>query len=1239
VSANQATPGVRVVGIGASAGGLDALREFFAATPADSGMAFVVIQHLDPDHVSYTAGLLARQTKMAVSEALDGIEVQANSVYTIPPNKFVFIKEGRLHLTEPIKRDGIRMPIDFFFRSLAEDQHERAIAVLLSGSGSDGTLGIREIHGTGGAVFAQDPSTAQFDRMLQSAIATGLVHSVLPPAHIPAAILDYVSQPDGEIATAPMPESAEDNFQSILGLLASQNKIDFRPYRRPTLWRRIQRRMGLNRMTDISEYVRFLRETPDEVARLSKDMLIGVTSFFRDVEVFEALRTEVIAPLVQEKANAASLRAWTAGCSTGEEIYSIAILLREEMTRQKKNLDLRLFASDLDLDGLKYAREGIYSESIAGDVSEERLARFFVKKDGSYQINKEIRESVTFASHNLLVDPPFTKMDLISCRNLLIYIQPEMQKKIHGLFAFALNPGGYLFLGKSDNVEQSESFEPVSKILRIYRRRESAGVSPPNFPSRVGLSPGLESIGERQPSLRLSELNQDVLLKHFDAAVVLFDERGNCLHFYGPTHKYLGLPAGVANLNLFEMIDKKHSSKLRVAIEKAVRDNRTTTLEELRFSRDDSTYVANVTVSCCVGRRTGPKILAAVFQEAGRRIAATRRAMDKAESVAGDTYTARLESEIESLREELQATTENYEASHEEYTAANEESVAINEELQSANEELETSKEELQSVNEELITVNNQHSEKIDELTDINDDLANFLNSSEAGTIFLDTHACIRRFTPAATKLFNLLPVDVGRPVGHISNKFVDVDLPAVADKVLTDLTTVENEVQTTDGSWYLMRCLPYRTLDNKIDGVVFTFADVTGLKEAQNYAENIITTIRESLIILDPELKVISANRAFYETFEVSPEQTESRLIYELGNGQWNIPRLREVLENILVENSSFQDFEVEHDFPSIGKKVMSLNARMIEKKGRSGIQLVLLAIQDITERKGAELELQRLNRELETRVGDRTAELEQANIALVRDIEDRKRLENQLLQVQKLESLGTLAGGIAHDFNNILNIIQGYTGFLRKHTIDNEQLVEPINVIQETIERASAVVQQLLTMARKTESKVQRVNANALLKSLATVLRETLPKTIEVTLDLPRDLPFITADTNQMMQALLNLCINARDAMPDGGKLTLSTSVVPGSTLPDYEQATADQYVCIEVTDTGSGVDESIQHRIFEPFFTTKDSGQGTGLGLAVVYGIVRRHDGFIQVESKPMDGASFRIYLPLISEERPL
>jgi two-component system CheB/CheR fusion protein len=1353
---NRPNPVVQVVGIGASAGGLDALREFFAATPADSGMAFVVIQHLDPDHVSYTAGLLARQTEMAVSEALEGVEVQANSVYTIPPNRFLFIKEGRLHLTEPIKRDGIRMPIDFFFRSLAQDQHEKAIGVLLSGSGSDGSLGIREIHATGGVVFAQDPATAQFDSMLQSAIATGLVHSVLPPAHIPSAIVNYMRQTDNEAATAPMPENADDNFQSILDLLASQNKIDLRPYRKTTVWRRIQRRMGLNRLSDISDYARFLRETPEEVTRLSKDMLIGVTSFFRDPEAFEDLRAEVIAPIVEKRNRATPLRVWTAGCSTGEEIYSIAILLREEMTLQKKTFPLQLFASDIDTKGLKCAREGIYPESIAADVSEERLARFFVKKDSSYQIDRQIRESVTFAAHNVLVDAPFIKMDLISCRNLLIYIEPETQKKVYGMFAFALNPGGYLFLGKSDGIEQTESFEAVSKNSRIYRRGEFAGVPEANFPTRVGLPPGLQSRAQRQSLFRLSDLNQDMLLKHFDAAVVLFDERGNCLHFYGPTHKYLGLPAGVAQLNLFEMIDKKHSSKLRIAVERAVRDNGTTTLEGLGFSRDDSAYVANITVSCCVGHRTGPKILAAIFQEARRGIAGSRGDIRKAGSRAADAYSARLESEIKSLRDELQATTEGYETSHEEVTAANEEFLAVNEELQSTNEELETSKEELQSVNEELITANNQLNEKIEELGHINDDLANFLNSSEIGTIFLDTHACIRRFTPAATKLLSLLPVDVGRPVGHISNKFIDVNLPAVVDKVLTNLTAIESEVQTTDGSWYLMRCLPYRTLGNKIDGVVFTFADVTGLKEAKNYAENIIRTIRESLIVLSPELKVISANRAFYETFNVSSEQTEGRLIYELGNGQWNIPRLREVLENILVKDSSFQDFEVEHDFPSIGRKIMSLKARIIENKEKNGTQLILLAIQDITqrkeaeevqalhtaivessesailsetvegmisswntgaerlfgytarevigkpttmiippekrlenesmlerlrrgeqakieetlglskdgrtidisltlspvrdsagrivgasrivrditERKRAEQELQRLNRELERRVGDRTAELQQANTALVRDMEDRKRLENQLLQVQKLESMGTLAGGIAHDFNNIINIIQGYTGVLRKHAVKSEEIAEPVSVIQETVERASAVVQQLLTMARKTESKSERVDANTLLQSLVTLLKETLPKTIEVTLDLHRDLPSVTADRNQITQALLNLCLNARDVMPDGGKLTLKTGVVAGKSLRDYEEATADRYVCIAVTDTGPGIDESVQQRIFEPFFTTKEIGQGTGLGLAVVYGIVRRHEGFIEVNSKLTEGATFRIYLPVLS-----
>ena len=603
-----------------------------------------------------------------------------------------------------------------------------------------------------------------------------------------------------------------------------------------------------------------------------------------------------------------------------------------------------------------------------------------------------------------------------------------------------------------------------------------------------------------------------------------------------------------------------------------------------------------------------------------------------AETPDHEAYAAQLEAEIKSLKEDLQSTSDSFQTSHEELTAANEEVLATNEELQSTNEELETSKEELQSVNEELVTVNNQLNEKVEELGQTNDDLANFLNSSEVGTIFLDTRFCIRRFTPATTKLLSLLPLDVGRPVEHISNRFIDVSLTAIADSVLKNLTAIEKEVRSADGLWYLMRCLPYRTLGNKIDGVVFTFTDVTRLKDAHNYAESIITTIRESLIVLNPELKIVSANRAFYETFQVSPKETEGRLIYELGNRQWDIPRLREVLEDILAKDSSFQDFEVEHDFPSIGKKIMSLNARRIDNKETNEIQLILLAIDDITERKQAEQDLQKLNQELEARVSERTGELQQANTALLRDIEERKRLENQLIQAQKMESLGTLAGGIAHDFNNMLNIIQGYTCLLSEHAAKHEEIAEPVDVIQETVKRASAVVQQLLTLARKTESKFEPVDANALLESLMTLLRETIPKTIEVTLDRSDMLPPVMADPNQMMQALLNLCLNARDAMPDGGKLTLKTSVVAGEKLKSYDEANAERYVCIEVADTGIGMDENVRQRIFEPFFTTKETGHGTGLGLAVVYGIVNRHKGFIQVESHPNDGATFRLYLPV-------
>lgn len=1356
------TSNVRVVGIGASAGGIDSLKDFFEEMPADTGLAFVVIQHLDPNQPSHMAALLSRFTNMKVAVAEDGLTVHTNRVYTIPPNKFLLIKQGRLHLTETVNRHGLRMPIDFFFRSLAEAERDDAIAVLFSGSGSDGTLGIREIHGAAGFVIVQDPKTAQFDSMIEHALATGMVDYALPVRQIPGAILQFVRHKSNR----PPSEATQDGIGSILNLLAIQSKNDFRCYKPTTIHRRIERRMGLHQINEVADYYRFLSEHPGELAKLSHDMLIGVTSFFRDPEAFEELRDKVIAPLVQEKDNADSLRAWVTGCATGEEAYSIVMLLMEEMARARKSFRLQVFASDIDSDALKGAREGIYSESIAADLSEERLARFFIKQDGTYQIDKQVREAVTFAAHNVLLDPPFLNMELISCRNLLIYIEPEMQKKILSLFAFGLKPGGYLFLGKSENpLEESNVFEPLSKSSRIFRRNSSVAAHVANLPLRIGAPAVPHDSPERQHPIKLSDLNQQVLLKHFNASILLIDEHGEIHHFYGPTHKYLSHPFGNASLNLFDMAENRHSPQLRLLVERAARQNDTVRLEGLQFSRDHVAESVDVTVAPVVERASGAKLFAVILEDKGTPALKGRASRRRGREVRNETVIARLEAENKSLREQIQATSDGFQTTHEELTAANEEVMAINEELQSTNEELITSKEELQSLNEELITTNNQLNDKVEEIGKTNDDLANFLNSSEVGTIFLDRKFCIRRFTPSATELMNLLPLDVGRPINHISNKFIDTDLIAIANSVLRTLIPVEKEVLNSDRLWHMLRCLPYRTSNDVIDGVVFTFTDVTGLKrseqaiaEAKDYAESILRTTPDSMLVLDPELKIISANPAFYETFQVSPEETEGRLIYELGNHQWDIPELRDMLEKILPANLVIEDFEVKHGFPGIGTKIMSVNARTISSREGKNVQLILLAIDDITRRSLAEHEraalaavvdssddaiiakdldgivtswnagaerlfgyraeemigqsitriippnrqqeetniLQRVQRgepvthfdtvrigrdkgpinvsltispikdakgniigaskiarditerrriedqrdefshELEKKVAERTAELEQTHRALIEDLEERRKLEDQLRQAQKMESMGTLATGIAHDLNNILNIIQGYTSVLGDGA-KRDEIGESVEAITETTKRGAALVQQLLTLARKTETKFESTNANKLIQKLSSLVKETFPKNIETTLDLARsNLPSIMADSNQITQVLLNLCVNARDAMPDGGRLSLKTRLVHANDLEKCDDLKAEEYVSIEITDTGTGMDENVQSKIFEPFFTTKEIGQGTGLGLAVVYGIVKSHNGFIRMQSKPLQGTTFVVYFPVESAD---
>jgi two-component system CheB/CheR fusion protein len=1353
---------VCIVGIGASAGGIESLKEFFDEVPADTGLAFVVIQHLNPNQPSHMAALLSRCTEMKVVQAEDHATITANHVYTIPPGKFIFTKDGQLHVNEPIRSDGLRMPIDFFFRSLAQDQGENAAVVLFSGSGSDGTLGIREIHGAAGLVIVQDPQTAQFDSMIQHALATGMVDYALPVRDIPAAVLRYVDQHRAAHSNPPDDKAMQDGVASIVNLLASQNKGDFRSYKPPTLQRRIQRRMGLHQINEVSDYYRFLTEQPAELTKLSQDMLIGVTSFFRDPEAFEDLHDKVIIPLVREANNADPLRAWIAGCATGEEAYSLVILLMEEMARARKSLRLQVFASDIDPEALKSAREGLYSASIAADLSEERLARFFVKQNGTYRVDKEVREAVTFASHNVILDPPFFNMDLISCRNLLIYIEPQMQQTILSRFAFALKPGRYLFLGKSENpMEQSDKFEPISKNLRIFRRNSSFAGPVINF-ARHGsarlVMPANAATRTRDPAINFSDLNQQVLLKHFRASIVLVDEKGEIRHFYGPTHRYLSHTSGKASLSLFEMIEIRHSPMFRVALEKADRDKTAVQLEALEFGKDEATESVDVTIVPIVASDSGTRLFAIIFEDTGgpsKGISADA----PPSGIEGNTLARRLEAENRAIRGELQASSDAFQTMHEELTAANEEVMAINEELQSTNEELVTSKEELQSVNEELITTNSQLNEKVEELGKVNDDLANFLNSSEVCTIFLDRKFCVRRFTPSVTSLLNLLPLDLGRPISHTVSKFIDTDLVAIADNVLKTLIPVGKEVLSTDGRWHLLRCLPYRSSKDVIDGVVFTFTDITGLKhseeaiiEARDYAENIIQTVRHALLVLDAELKVVSANQYFYETFRVVPEKTLSHNIYDLGDGQWNIPELRELLEVVIPQNSIVEDFVVEHDFLDIGRKLMSLNARRISSPAGEDPRWILLAIsdvsqidararlaalvessqdaivglslegiitswnagaerifgyradeivgqsimrivrpgreeeeekqilqrlrrgervehfetvrigkdrrlidvsltispikdvkgtiigaskvaRDITERKRIEQQRQEISHELEKQVFDRTAELREANRALLEDMEERVKLEEQLRQSQRLESMGVLAAGVAHDLNNLLNIIRGYASILGPGATSQE-IGESVEAITETTKRGAALVEQLLTLSRKAESKIASTNVNTLIQRMGELIKGTFPKNVEAGLDLFPELPAIMADANQITQVLLNLCVNARDAMPDGGKLTLKTWVISGKELEVRGELRSEDYVAIEVIDTGTGMDESVQRKIFEPFFTTKEIGHGTGLGLAVAYGIVKSHNGFIEVESQPMRGTTFRLYFPAVS-----
>lgn len=1081
-----------VVGIGTSAGGLNALKNFFRHVPVDSGLAFVVVIHLAPQYESHLSDLLQPCSLIPVSQVTETTSIEPNRVYIIPPNANLNAIDTHLRLSKLEAERKDRAPIDNFFRTLAATYDGHSVGVILTGTGSDGTLGVKDIKAKGGLIIVQDPNEAEFDGMPQSAVASGLVDRVLPVTQIPEAIIRYdrttpaiaALEHDGDEAPRPITENEQSLLQKVFAQLRARTDRDFSRYKQSTILRRIARRMQLHYIADLETYLAKLRSEPEEVKALADDLLITVTNFFRDREVFDRLETEVIPRLFQNKGSDDSVRVWSVGCATGEEAYSLAMLLVEEAEKHDSPPHIQIFASDLHKRSLERGREGLYAGDIATDVSTERLNRFFLKENGGYRIRKEIRNLVVFAPHNLLGDPPFSRLDLITCRNLLIYLERHAQRDVIELFHYSLVPEGTLVLGMTEAVDAVDLFRTENKRLCIYRKRNVPAVEPrlPVFPISPPLRQDRQTTGLAAPGKPISHgmLHQE-LLELYARPSILVGPDDTIVHFSENVGRFLVHPSGEPTTNVYLLVREELRLELRAALQTS-RQNRIPT-DSAQVSVNFDGRARPVVVHVRPALTEEHEGFALIFFE--EHEAATEEAQETAVPavLTGSTEAARieeLERELAAARQRIQALVEEFETSEEEMKASSEEMQSTNEELRSTLEELETSKEELQSINEELQTVNQENRHKVEELSQLSSDLQNLLTASDIATLFLDRELRILRFTPKLANLFNVRIQDRGRPISDLTHRLSGLDLAADAATVLADLIPIEREIQDAAGNWFLTRLLPYRSTEDRILGVVVTFVDITARRKAEitlraseerlrrmisvdvvgvlifnesgtlldsneaflkisgysrqeiasrtltwrmmtppeymetseqqletlratgrlgpyekeyfrkdgsrlwmlfagaalgdgtvieycidvsdrkrvefellqskRYAESIIETLHEPLLVLKQDLHVRSANPAFYHYFAETPEGTLNRSIYDLGDGQWNIPELRNLLQEVLPDNNAFDNFEVTHKFNTIGEKTLLLNGRRIEDA-----QMILLGIRDVTKERTA--------------------------------------------------------------------------------------------------------------------------------------------------------------------------------------------------------------------------------------------------------------------------------------------
>lgn len=953
--------GLFAVGIGASAGGLEAIYSFLGSLTADSGLAYVIISHRskekDPDGDQFLE-LIRKRSPVPVQLAEAGMALEPDRIYVAPRTGLLGIDNGCFTVTPTDGAPDETLPIDAFFKSMARDIGERAVGVVLSGMGTDGTAGLRDIKQAFGLCVAQRPDTARYDSMPGSALRHVSPDYTLPPDEIPRTLVDYVRHAADRRRYISDETDIPELLPSIFSLLKSRLGHDFSGYKESTSTRRVSRRMAVHGLSSARHYLRLLQENPQEVDALFRELLIGVTSFFRDPETFDALKDALMDYMKKHPEDSDDFRVWVAGCSTGEEAYSVAIILKECMESLDRRFEVQVFATDLSEDAVERARESRYPKGIVRDVGPERLSRYFEEEDDDFRVKKEIRDMLIFAPHNIIKDPPFTRLDLLCCRNLLIYLNGGVQKRLLPIFHYALKENGILCLGTSETVGGFlDLFESINSKMRIYRRR----------PARVARQPLFNGFGGRMPSSgggRATADPEDIQYRHRQALLryatpvsVLIDPTGDILSIYGQTSPFLELPEGPATThNLFKMAKDGLKLKLPAAVRQATASSAPVRFDYPRVRVNGEEHlVRGAAIPLTEADRLEGLVL--VTLEDRGHVHQTETPGDQARDGSPDRQTEDVEKELQRTRQNLQTTVEELETSNEELKSTNEELQSANEELQSSNEELESAKEEQQSLNEELATVNSELQMKIDELSEANQHMRNLLENLQIPILFLDNDLKIQRFTSPLTDLVKVIPSDVGRPLSDIVTSINDIDLTRIASEVLSTLVYQEHDIQTQAGRWYRMRVLPYRTEDNVIDGVLITFLSIQeqveamkASEDARRFAEAIVDTVREPLLVLDGKLSIQTANRSFYETFRLRAEDVEGQSIYDICDGAWDIAELRTLLDESIRKRHFFSDFAIEHRLPVLGHRQFMLNTRRLA--GQTGDhEKILMAMEDVTD------------------------------------------------------------------------------------------------------------------------------------------------------------------------------------------------------------------------------------------------------------------------------------------------